>query len=164
MNYSIVIRGPLGSGKTTISKALCDKINARYISTDEILEKFDLEEWENGYVSISSFLKVNIIAAKIAIEKMEERFTAVIDGNFYYKNQIEDLSDRLKPYKLYTITLKVPLEVCVQRDRNRKLSFGREAVIEVYRKSTEFTYGTEIDATGVLDEVLERILSTLRDY
>lgn len=157
MSYSIIIRGPLGSGKTTISKALCNRIGASYVSIDEILDDYSLEEWENGYVSYLSFLRANIIAAKKAIEIMESGIVAVIDGNFYYKNQIDDIVDRLKPYRAYIFTLRVPPEICAERDRGREISFGYEAVMEVYRKSTEFTYGIEIDASGDLDTVLERI-------
>ena len=37
MNKVIIIRGPLGSGKTTIAKEVARKLNAEYISIDSIV-------------------------------------------------------------------------------------------------------------------------------
>ncbi len=39
MNKIIIIRGPLGVGKTTIAKLLADKIGAQYLSLDKIFKK-----------------------------------------------------------------------------------------------------------------------------
>ena len=44
MSYYIIIRGPAGCGKSTISKILKEKLNAFYISFDEVVEKYQLEE------------------------------------------------------------------------------------------------------------------------
>ena len=38
MNYFIIIRGPLGIGKTTIAKKLKKILKAEYISMDEIVD------------------------------------------------------------------------------------------------------------------------------
>ena len=43
MKKVIIIRGPLGSGKTTISKLIADKINANYYSIDNVLERYNLD-------------------------------------------------------------------------------------------------------------------------
>jgi shikimate kinase len=34
MEYFVIIRGPLGVGKTTIAKRLAKQLNAKYISID----------------------------------------------------------------------------------------------------------------------------------
>ena len=38
MERSIIIRGPLGVGKSTVAKAIAKKIGGAYISVDEVLD------------------------------------------------------------------------------------------------------------------------------
>ena len=48
MTFFVIIRGPLGCGKTTISKLVAQKLKGKYISVDEVLEKHDLiQDWED---------------------------------------------------------------------------------------------------------------------
>ena len=86
MSFYIIIRGPLGCGKSTIAKALSKRLNAKYFAIDKILEDNNLEEWKEGYISEESFSKANEIAAKKAKKYLEKRLPAVFDGNFYQKN------------------------------------------------------------------------------
>jgi shikimate kinase len=52
MSFWVIIRGPLGCGKSTISKELAKKINAKYFSIDKILKENNLEnDREEGYIS-----------------------------------------------------------------------------------------------------------------
>ena len=162
MGYYIIIRGPLGSGKSTISKRLSVSLKAKCISIDRILEEHNLEKWEKGYISQDSFLKVNEIAAAKAIRLLEKGVVVIFDGNFYYKSQIKDLVKRLGKHKPFVFTLKIPLKVCIERDSKRKKPLGAEAATDVYRKSTEFDYGIGIDATKPKDKMLERILFCLQ--
>jgi shikimate kinase len=56
MTYYIIIRGPLGCGKTTIAKNLSKKLNAEYFAVDRILDEHNLtKDKEKGYVSQKSF-------------------------------------------------------------------------------------------------------------
>lgn len=161
MGYYIIIRGPLGAGKTTVSRGLATELRAHYISTDEILEKHDLEVWEAGYVSLASFIRVNEIASRIALKYLENGRTVIFDGNFYYRSQIEDLQNRLRGYASQVFTLRVTLHTCIERDAMRKQSFGAQATREVFEKSTEFSFGTDIDASGSLADTISIILSKL---
>ncbi|MFA6252684.1 MAG: hypothetical protein WCV69_00220 [Patescibacteria group bacterium] len=62
MSYYIIIRGPLGCGKSTISKKLAKIIGAKYFTVDRILDEYNLaSDEEGGYVSQKSFKKVNEI-------------------------------------------------------------------------------------------------------
>ncbi|MBW2995225.1 ATP-binding protein [Candidatus Woesearchaeota archaeon] len=161
MSYFIIIRGPLGSGKSTIAEKLAERIKAKYFSVDRILDEFGLTKFkEAGYVSQKSFIKANEIAAERAKKFLDKNVLVVFDGNFYWKSQIEDLIKRLE-YLHFVFTLKVPLEVCIERDRKRSKTHGEDAVIAVYKKSTEFSYGNVIDANKSLDAVIEEIVSYL---
>jgi len=158
--YYIIIRGPLGSGKSSISEKLSKIIGAKHFTIDRVLDDNKLEEQEDGYISQNSFKKANEIACKEAIKILKDGKPTIFDGNFYWKSQIDDLISRLD-FPHYIFTLKAPLKVCIERDVKRDKTHGKDAATVVYNKSTEFTYGTEIDATKNIDECLNEILTYL---
>ena len=161
MSFYVILRGPLGSGKTTLAERLVQRLNGRVVSIDRLLEAHDLEQWEDDYISERSFLQANGFAIAEAEPWLRRRTPVVFDGNFYWRSVIDDLLQRL-PYPHAVLTLRLPLAVCVGRDAGRTPSLGAEATRDVYRKVTSFDYGVPIEASGSVDETLDRILSTLR--
>ena len=136
-------------------------MGAERISIDEVLEANCLEDdIEDGYISQRSFIKANEIVAQKANEMMDSGTTVIFDGNFYWKSQLDDLEGRLR-HKGYVFTLKVPLDICISRDRARAKPIGIEATKEVYEKAMSFEYGTDIDAAGKLEDTVDRILSLI---
>ncbi|MGD0729465.1 MAG: hypothetical protein ABR981_05300 [Candidatus Micrarchaeaceae archaeon] len=81
--HYVIIRGSLGVGKTTISKAISKKIGAKHIAIDRVLDEFK-KEWKNGYISEKSFIKANEIAAKQAKTFLDKGQPVIFDGNFYH--------------------------------------------------------------------------------
>jgi len=161
MNFYVIIRGPLGCGKSTISERLSKILNAKYFAVDKVLEEHDLEnDWEAGYISQKSFKKANEIIAPQAQKILDSGKTVVFDGNFYWKSQVEDLISRLD-FPHYVFTLKASLEVCIERDKNRNKIHGEDAARAVFKKSTEFEYGTVIDINKPLKKCINEILSHL---
>ncbi len=160
MVFLVIVRGPLGVGKTTVAHRLAKVIGAEHILIDRILEEHGLEEWEEGYISRKSFLRANDFAAERAQVFLARRTPVIFDGNFYYESQIKDLIDRLD-YPNFVFTLKAPLEVCIQRDGRRTEPHGGEAAREVYAKSTEFEWGLGVDATRPVGTVVGEIVSRL---
>ncbi|MFA5412932.1 MAG: AAA family ATPase [Patescibacteria group bacterium] len=161
MSYYIIIRGPLGCGKSTIARKISEKLNAEYFEIDKILDENNLtEDKEDGYISQKSFTKANEIIAPKAKNFLEKDISVIFDGNFYWKSQIDDLIKRLK-FSHYVFTLKAPLKVCIERDQSREKTHGKDAVKAVYKKSTEFDYGIIIDITKTADKVVEEIVSHL---
>ena len=154
MSYYLVMRGPLGVGKTTISAALARSIHATVVSIDQIADK----EWDGG--SVRLYLAANGIVAEKARRAFAHGIPVVLDGCFYWKTQIEDLTRRL-PYPHVVFTLMAPLSVCAARDSGRRVSFGAEAVEQVYRKVTRFEYGIRIDATEDIPTIVHEIRTHL---
>ena len=161
MSYYIIIRGPLGSGKSTISEKLAKKINGKHLAIDRILDDNNLlEDKEDGYISQKSFRQANEIACQDAKSIIQQGTPVVFDGNFYWQSQIDDLIKWLD-FPHYVFTLKASLELCIERDRQREKPLGEMAARVVYKKSTEFDYGTVIDISKPLDKAITEILSYL---
>ena len=154
MSYYLVIRGPLGVGKTTVSAALAKAIRAVVISIDEIADK----DWDGG--SVRLYLRANRVAEKQSRRALARGTPVVIDGCFYWKTQLRDLERRL-PFPHEVVTLRAPLSVCIQRDSGRKVNFGAEAAEQVYRKVTRFDYGVPIDALPDTATIVREIRSLL---
>ncbi|PIN87498.1 hypothetical protein COV12_03540 [Candidatus Woesearchaeota archaeon CG10_big_fil_rev_8_21_14_0_10_32_24] len=161
MSFYVIIRGPLGCGKSTIAERLSKELNAEHISVDHILDEHDLtNDKEEGYISQRSFKKANEMIVPKAKEYLNHGTPMIFDGNFYWKSQIEDLIEKLN-FPHYVFTLKAPLEVCIERDRNRNKPHGEIAARVVYNKTTEFDYGTLIDISKPLNEAIKEIISYL---
>ena len=171
MVYYVVIRGPLGVGKSSVSQSLASRVGADYIPIDRILEEHGLEEWDEDRISLKSFLRANGIAVERARASLDHGTPVVVDGNFYWREAIDDLLHRL-PFDHHVFTLQAPLKVCVERDQRRPATpsgreqragdrLGAQATRDVYELVTQVRYGTSIDATGPVEATLARILRHL---
>mgnify|MGYP001388829914 CR=1 FL=1 len=147
--YYIIIRGPLGIGKSTIAERLSKILNAKYVAIDRIVDNLKLitKEKEAGYRSQKNFIKAN----EIAVEKIKKILVngkpVIFDGNFYWKSAIQDLEKRLRDYKGYVFTLKAPLKICIQRDDNRNK-----------------THGKEVHGTGTQKSILEALATGISNF
>ncbi len=161
--FYVILRGPLGAGKTTISKGLAKVCNAHNISIDDILYKFNLEEWGEVYILESSFLKANEIAASESLKQLKKGVPVIIDGNFYYKSAILSLERLLKEFKGVVITLSVSIEECIRRDASRNVVLGEEATRLAFQKTTEFCFGEEVNADKNMREVLDSVVRLVEE-
>jgi len=162
MSYFIIIRGPLGCGKTTIAKKLATCLAGKYFSVDKILDAHKLGyDTEGGNIAQKSFLKTNEILAPQAKKFLAAGQPVIFDGNFYWRSHIKDLIKKLNaPHCIFT--LHAPLPVCIERDKKRKKTYGIEATKAVYKRSIALTYGTVIDTTKTKNEAIEQIIALLR--
>ncbi|HEY6238736.1 MAG TPA: ATP-binding protein [Thermoplasmata archaeon] len=158
--YAVLIRGPIGVGKSTVSEALAQQIGGSWISIDRILDERGIERWKGGFVSEASFLRANTFAIAQASDSLARGRPAVFDGNFYWRSAVEDL-DRRVGHPLHVFTLKAPLEVCLERNRGRSPPQADEGTRKVYAKATGFDVGVSIDATRPLAETVAAIRSHL---
>jgi tRNA uridine 5-carbamoylmethylation protein Kti12 len=162
INFYIIIRGPLGSGKSTIAQKLQAKLkSAKVFSIDQILDEYQLTcDKEDGYISQKSLLKANEIMIPKAEKLLADDTPVIFDGNFYWKSQIEDLIKKLN-YKYVIFTLKASPELCIKRDMERNKIYGKDAVNAVYKKSTQFSFGKEIDVNKPINDCVNEIISFL---
>ena len=55
--YFIIIRGPLGIGKTTIAKALTERLDGYYVSIDGVLDEHGLDQTDEPCIPARNFVK-----------------------------------------------------------------------------------------------------------
>lgn len=161
MAFYVIIRGPLGIGKSTIAKGIAGKICGKYISVDDILEKLDLDNVEGRSIPLKNFIKVNNYILLLIKKHLEQGKPVILDGNFYFKEQIEDIERKLK-FKHYIFNLKASIETCIKRDRGRKKIYGEEAARAVFDLVSRFDYGININTEGkTSEEVVNEIYNSL---
>ncbi len=91
------------------------------------------------------YLRGNVALERTARPLLAPGTPVVFDGSFYWKSQLRDLEARL-PFPHETFTLKVPLSVCVVRDRRRSPTpSGPVQAGIVFRKVDRFEWGISID-------------------
>ena len=158
MTRTIIIRGPLGCGKTTIAKRVAAGLRGRYISVDTLLEKRGLDTVEGECIPERNFLEVNADIIREVEKAAGLGKSVVIDGCFYHKRVVEELVGKTGAV---VFTLKAPVGTCVERDTRRD-GLGEEATRHVYKLVSRFDYGTTMDATRPVEETVENILSAVR--
>lgn len=159
MKKLLVIRGPLGVGKTTVSKILSQKLNREYLSVDSILDDNHLVEPNTDGIPLESYLKANEIIFDTAARSAN---SFVVDGCFYYKEQIDDLLNKFDNDAEF-ITLTSTVDACIERDSKRPKVYGEDAARFVHMITTKIQAGHTIDNTGLTPEqtveiIMEKIL------
>ncbi len=164
MSYFIIIRGPLGIGKSSVAKELSEILNAEYISMDSIIEELGLDKVPETEECIpaKNFIKADEYILPTVKKRLDNRKIILFDGNFYHKEQIEHLLNNLSDYEHYIFTLKAPLKVCMKRDKQRAKPYGKWAAMAVHNLVSRFEYGTIVNTENKnLHQVVKEILSYL---
>lgn len=162
MSYFIILRGPLGCGKTTIAKRLAEDLQAEHISIDEVLSKLGLDNVDPDAegVPVRNFIKANEAVLPQAAKLLQSGKVVIFDACFYHKEVIEHLIENLS-FPHYIFNLKVPVEVCIARDRGRSWTYGEDAARVVHMFVSRFDYGIPIDASGTLESTVHAIYTHL---
>jgi broad-specificity NMP kinase len=155
MNYLIIIRGPAGVGKTTISRKVALIINAEVFHFEKIMRELKLD-----YIAGDKWIPLNkfLMADKIMLPKFKKaikKHSIILDGNFYQREQIEDLIKKIdSPH--FVFTLKADIKECVKRDKKRKGKLGEQATKDVFNLVSAFDYGISIDTNNKTPEAVVR--------
>ena len=160
MAYFLIIRGPLGCGKTTVAKHLANKLDAEYISIDALLEKYGLDQAPPDAETIPAehFIQAQDKILPEARKYLQKGKVVIFEGNFQHKAAIEHLLKNLF-FPNYTFTLKAPIEVCIDRDSKREKAYGEDAVRALYDLTSQFQCGISIDTTLPMEDIIDDILS-----
>jgi len=157
MEYCIIIRGPAGIGKTTISKELAKAIDAKYFSFDKIMKDNKLDDIVGDGIAAENFVKAN----EIILSEMKKHKRVVLDGCFYRKKQMEHLLHKLSS-KVFIFTLLADITECHKRNLSRKNPLSKENVKQVYDLVCKLKVGTDIrvrnkEVHTVVSEIISHI-------
>jgi mRNA interferase MazF len=160
--YFVIIRGPLASGKSTLSNLLAKDINAKVVRIDTVLDNLNLNKVPEGEpnIPVKNFIKANDHILPEVQKDLESGRNIIFDACFYHKEVIEDVIKRL-PFTHYIFTLKVPLETCIERDAERNRSYGEGAACAVHSFVSKFDYGINIDGSGDIESTVSLISAHL---
>lgn len=142
-NYCIVIRGPAGVGKSTISKIIAKELSAKYISIDKVLADLKLDKVVGDGIPAKNFLVANKEISSLVNTELGKNKSVVIDGCFYRISQITDLKKRFSK-NLHVFTLIASQKTCLIRNKTRKNPMPDSAIIDVYRLVSKFNVGHRI--------------------
>ncbi len=132
----IVIAGPPGIGKTTISRMLSGYCHCAYLSEDEVAK----EVFPKTYIHIENDPDQLKIAESALLQKAKEIFdsgeSVVIDrvnlGNEFIKEIIKTFHSHLIIKVLWS-----PVETIIERDQKRECWTSGESVIKRFYKKYE---------------------------
>lgn len=185
---NLILFGPPGSGKGTQAKKLVEKYNLLHISTGDLFRYEIGNKTDLGKKAISYMEKGDLVPDEITIGMLKNKVEAnpdvkgyIFDGFPRTVNQAEALDSFLSS-KGQEVAALVALDVdddeIVERLLERGKTSGRaddtnEEVIRkrisVYNESTAVVYNyydevgksERIDGKGSIDEIFERITSTI---
>ena len=158
MSKLIIIRGPLGVGKSTVAKKLTNQLDALYISIDDILVKNNLDVIEGESIPLRNFISANEIILP-EIEKALKKRKVVVDGNFYFQEAIEDLKEKVGT-SCEIFTLNASLKTCKQRNEERGNTHPEIAVVAVHNLVYRFEHRIGIDTENkTSNDVVQEILA-----
>ena len=137
--YVIVIAGPPGVGKTTLSKMLSEHFNCNYLSEDEIAK----EVFPNVYKDIEDYPdKLNIAEnqlSKRAKEIFDSGRYVVIDKINLERGFIEEMKKTFHK-QLILWVLWPPMETTIERDKRRAgWTSGEDTIRRFYIKYDELS-------------------------
>ena len=135
--FVIVIAGPTGVGKTTLSKMLSKYLNCIYISEDEITK----EVFPDVYKNIEDYPDKVKIAENQLLKRAKEIFDSgecVVIDLINLGNELIEEMKKTFPGHLILKVLWPPIETTIDRDKRRGgWTSGEIAIKRFYKKYEE---------------------------
>ena len=159
----LLLNGPSSSGKSSLSKALRERIEAKtgetyvIISIDDYM-KLSTEEtiYEDDVFEISGDMCTG------ALEALEKANGVIIDHVITSERIYCQLREMLGQYPIRTVNVTCPLEVLLQREfarKNRCLGSAEASYLYLYpREGYDLTVDTSVMTTA---ECAEKIVAEL---
>jgi len=173
----VVVRGPMGSGKSTVARALAERIGAEQLSTDEVRrELFGSSDapaaFGTGNYTAENRCRVYDELCSRATERLAAGLAVVLDGTFLaaadQRRAVEVAARRGVP--VLVVNCRCPAEVAKERIARRLTAGGdpseaRPELFDQQRARDEPTPAElpaiVIDTTQTLDANLERVVTEL---
>ncbi len=160
--FVIVIAGPTGVGKTTLSKILSKHFNCDYISEDEIAK----EVFPDVYKNIEDYPDKLKIAENQLLKRVKELFNSgkcvVIDRINLEKGFIEEMKKTFQKNLILRV-LWPPMKITIERDKRRKgWTSGEDTIRRFYKKYEELK--PIIGEKNYIDNSYQTLKETLKRF
>lgn len=159
----VILRGPPGSGKTSVSLALRDQLVPAARLSIDVLRYMVVPR----LLSADQLRVAKLNAARMAIGYASFGISSVIDSVFESAETLLEIGNILDtagvPHRIFT--LKVSIEAALERNARREAFYQTSAsrIGEVF-ESYKWDIGTVVDTTDKLvEEVVEEVTDCLRD-
>ncbi|OGN27933.1 MAG: hypothetical protein A3A33_04190 [Candidatus Yanofskybacteria bacterium RIFCSPLOWO2_01_FULL_49_25] len=157
---AIILRGPIGVGKSTIAEELKEELSDGWVH-------LDIDKLKHVISKDSSKLRTTI-AHNVALYFLEQliknRFNVIVEEIFKEKiyRDAQDLLGRYN-YKILKVFLTTPVDVSIERDKNRKnKTRGEKVVTDFHNQIKPLGEDLTIDTSKhSLEEAAELILKAL---
>ncbi len=168
-HFVIIIAGPTGVGKTTLSKMLSKHYDYHYLSEDETAK----ELYTDTYKNIEDYPdKMKLVADQLlkrAKEMFNEGKCVVIDRINLEKEFIKEMQKRFHEHLMIKV-LWPPIETTIERDKKREgWTSGENAIRTFYKNYKELRpiIGVENyldNCHQTPDETLEELVAAIELY
>lgn len=162
-NKIILINGPIASGKTSVAKALSEKIeDSIFIDLDEEVKNIHGSlNWDNEDERFKDWIDARHKVAIRCINELNNNKSVIISGPFYTFDELHYFVKYL-PDKTYLLlfTLDVSLEERLRRDSLRAHSNSEVEMREQLSEISKFvtSYGYKIENETSINITVEKIL------
>ena len=190
MKYYVLF-GPPGAGKGTQATAMVEKYNLHHISTGALLRKEIAAGTELGVLAKGLIEKGNLVPDEVVEGMIENEFRSVKDVDGFLLDgfprtlpqaeALDNILAKTSEQVTATVSIMIPDEMIMERIKGRALKEGRaddaseeiintrivtyhsqtEPLIEYYTKAGKYH---EIDGTGTIDDVRERIFDVMDKF
>ena len=175
MMKNIVLIGFMGSGKTTIGKALEEKTDMAFVDTDELIEAYEGCKISDIFESKGEeyFRRLENETLKKLLVSTDFKIISTGGGIVAVRNNIVLLKQLGK-----VVYLRIKPETAVKRlegDKTRPLLMGEDKLVKVERLMADRKELYEVAADNVIDTdcllvnetvniILKDVLSSINDY
>ncbi len=154
----IFIRGPIGVGKTSVSRSLYDRLRLNYYNPFLLeFDRFRNENVEEQITDLNQQRAVELLVHKLN-DLIESRCIPIIEGVFYQPELVSYLLNNVYGKSL-RIKLFAPVDVCVERNQNRRFSREEFRVVNTWELLQQDEQGEMVIQTQ--DRTIEHVVDEI---
>ena len=165
MNYVVILRGPSGVGKSTISHIIQEKLGLNWtaIDVDKFKHYMPMKEGQSNRVERS---RISHDVSKFFAKQMYEKGYNVILEEMYKKDYNDSLLEFLhtNDMRYLKVFLSAPIEQVLERAKNREKEVPDHEIRRHFSEVEAYPDDFVLDTTRYSrEEIADRIIAKLKE-